>query len=212
MKYRITENRFRKLVNEIIQTVLNESALSANEVYKKYYNNTIDYNLFLLAIQADPTARFDKDSQPLTVGKYTPWILKLFQEHQWNIDDVSRTYDCLLLFERRKIQLPNELRDINKFHSVTELYEYLVTNTQLTRSEVKRDGELVYKDEEWLIIIPHTAIVASYYGRGTKWCTAATGSPNYFNEYKATGPLYININKKNTSEISIYIYWYRVRS
>lgn len=56
-----------------------------------------------------------------------------------------------------------------------------------TKSEVKRskkkDSIIAYEDENIMVVIPLSEDASCYYGKQTKWCTAATTSRNYFHDY-----------------------------
>ena len=60
------------------------------------------------------------------------------------------------------------------------------------------DAKEVFNDDSVRIIVPQDKQAACYYGQGTRWCTAATGSQNYFDRYHRDGPLYILLPKKPT--------------
>jgi len=45
------------------------------------------------------------------------------------------------------------------------------------------------------VVVPQDEAAACYYGRGTRWCTAATKGENYFVHYNKEGPLYIILPK-----------------
>jgi len=56
-----------------------------------------------------------------------------------------------------------------------------------TKSEVKRskkkDSIIAYENGDIMVVIPLSEDSSCYYGKQTKWCTAATTSKNYFHEY-----------------------------
>lgn len=97
------------------------------------------------------------------------------------------------------------LLDINQIHSFEDLYRslkiiYYYIQDDEDKEALKaaeKDAEKVYNSENYMIVVPKTQEASCAYGRGTRWCTAATGSQNYFNQYNSQGPLYIIINKKN---------------
>ncbi len=62
--------------------------------------------------------------------------------------------------------------------------------------QAAEEGEMVYEDKYITIIHPTTEAASCYYGRGTKWCTAALVSDNMFNLYNDDGPMYIITPKK----------------
>lgn len=49
--------------------------------------------------------------------------------------------------------------------------------------EKKSDSIVVHEDSDKMVVIPLSEESSCYYGRNTQWCTAATSSTNYFNNY-----------------------------
>ena len=65
-----------------------------------------------------------------------------------------------------------------------------------TAATTKEEGTIVFEGPTVRIIQPLTEAAACYYGKGTRWCTAATRGSNEFEEYIKDGPLYILIPKE----------------
>lgn len=55
-----------------------------------------------------------------------------------------------------------------------------------------------------MVIVPKTEEASCYYGKNTKWCTAATSTYNRFDQYNRKGRLYININKKTKEKYQFH--------
>ena len=64
----------------------------------------------------------------------------------------------------------------------------------------KGQSETVFENDAVRIIIPKDQNAACYYGQGTRWCTAARNSTNYFGHYSKDGDLYILLPKKPQHE------------
>jgi ankyrin repeat protein len=64
------------------------------------------------------------------------------------------------------------------------------------KSKAQKEGITVYDGKTIRVIQPTTEAAACHYGRGTRWCTAATEGINMFGRYNKQGPLYIIIPKK----------------
>lgn len=71
---------------------------------------------------------------------------------------------------------------------------------KVRNADLIEDAELVYEDADWQVWIPKSYEASCKLGRGTKWCTATTESSFYYNNYTRSGPLFINIFKKNPNE------------
>lgn len=69
-------------------------------------------------------------------------------------------------------------------------------NIEATATEDRGVYNEVYKDDSVRVIVPRDERAACFWGRGTRWCTAATRGSNYFNNYNQQGPLYILLPTK----------------
>lgn len=133
--------------------------------------------------------------------KHIQWLIKQYINGQFKLEDISQ----LRLEFKEFVKLKNKLekKDINQYKDLPELYDALdkannkaIVNNKTTTSEAQeyfKNQEVIdfYKDNQLHIIIPVTESASCYFGAGTKWCTAATGSDNFFNQYNKDGPLYI---------------------
>lgn len=179
--------------------------MSLQDIYAKYYSN-IPQDTFNQLIAADPTAK------PNKMGKYGKWILSLFQRGLLRVGDLVEVKDCLGYFNRYINKI--EVKDINKYGSVRELYdvvkpfmenpEQATSKTDALRKQKHEEAEKVYEDSEWMVIVPHTQAASCLYGKGTKWCTAADNYQNMFDYYNRNGKLYININKNNGAKYQFH--------
>ena len=170
--------------------------MTLNEIWTKYYNKTPQCE-FLQIVHADPTSGNDK------MGKYSKWLLDLYNTGNLKTEDLYKATEYLTVFNKYKAKL--DRKDITQYNSLPDLYDAIrpyEDNAQAaSKSEeirnIKADGaEKVYEDDEWLVVVPKTEKAACYYGKGTKWCTAATNGHNMFDTYNQIGSLYVNINKK----------------
>lgn len=190
-KIRLTESQYNFLLESVL---LLEMSLS--DIYAKYYSN-IPQDTFNQLIAADPT------SKPNKMGKFGKWILSLYQRGLLKVGDLVEVKDCLSYFTQYINRI--EVKDINKYGSVRELYDAVkpfmenpdqaTSKTDALRRQKHEEAEKVYEDDTWMVIVPHTQAASCLYGKGTKWCTAADNSQNMFDYYNEKGKLYININK-----------------
>ena len=193
-KYILTESQFA-LLNEMM---LLEASLE--DIYAKYYSD-IPQEEFNKIVFADPTSRPEKNK----MGKYGKWLLSLYQRGKLKVGDLNEAKACLEYFVKFINRI--EVKDINKYGSIRELYDvvepFMESPNQATsksdalRREKEQDATKVYEDDMWEVIVPHTQEMACLYGKHTKWCTAAESSMNMFNYYHRQGELYININKQS---------------
>jgi len=126
-----------------------------------------------------------------------------------NIEDMRSTvYESILWFDQNKHRLPVERRDINRYEDINQ-FSYTIDDIRFQSDFVDKENPKVEKDKGTSDLI-YTSEHADMYwvkdkeaschiGQGTRWCTAATKSTNYFSEYNAKGPLLIINFKKPTT-------------
>ena len=185
----ITESQMFDLILE---------AATVQDIYQKYYSN-IPQDIFQEIISADPTYNPQK---PQKMGKFGKWLLGIYLKGNLKTEDLYKATQYLSIFVKFNGKI--QQKDIMKYKSLPELYtvvEPFISNPDQAASKseevrkIKEGAEKVYEDEKWMVIVPHTQEASCYYGKGTQWCTAATDSGNYFDNYNAEGLLYINILK-----------------
>ena len=184
-------------------------------------------------VMTDPTTRIDGDNIK-KAGKYVNWIIKQFLQIEPNIEasygtpqfkkefkektdlffeDLYKTTDDLIKFDRFKSQIDDELRDINKltidslFNTVKDFSLEKASTTKAERKEMKvhPGAELVYSGSKYDVYMIEDQgdlgkEAACFYGgqnKETRWCTSAPGL-SYFNTYIKQGPLYVLVDKTDT--------------
>ena len=111
------------------------------------------------------------------------------------------------LLRKPNLNPPLQVRDINQIKGlsaltdITEKYQEkeAVSNSQLADQEEANfynteKAKLIFNNEQVKVIVPKTKAAAIFFGKGTRWCTAAKNN-NYFTQYNRQGPLYIVIIK-----------------
>jgi hypothetical protein len=125
--------------------------------------------------------------------KYLDWVGK-------NLDMVN--------FDETFQKLSNALNKFDKFSSnlpITDLFQYKSVGQLLSaiseyetrqRREVKKveGGNVVYDDGRYFVVNPLTHESSCYYGKGTKWCTAAE-SDSHFKRYNDDGKLFYILDR-----------------
>lgn len=181
-----------------IQKVKDEFGLDIEKMVKsqnKKNDLTID-NIWDIIIQADPTQN----------KKNIRWLAKSFLNKGFLWEDIrsgekSKVFDTLNLFEKNRNKLDIENRNIDKVKTLGSLYNVVKQfDGVLSRKEEKKgDKERAYEDSHILydkdglkIISPRTVFASKWFGKGTRWCTAAD-EDNMFEEYNDKGPLIIII-------------------
>ena len=120
--------------------------------------------------------------------KFLNWVGKTFDSINFN----SNFQDLVLkLREFDKISSNLPKTDINSYKSLSEIYQALNDYANRPRRQARKveGGNVVYEDDRFFIVNPLTQEASCYYGKGTKWCTAADSS-HQFNQYNQDGKLF----------------------
>lgn len=206
-------SKYGSALNDLLTKYLVDLPTKAEDWFSNMYR--MDFTQFVVN-------RIDPQS-----GVYSEWIIKNLLKQNFNsttferfiLEDFYKVYEDLRKYHKYKklfknlgedLNNPNTIKlgDINQIKSFDDLYEKLrllepYIEAEEEKSELKaaeKDAEKIYNSENYLIIIPKTREASCAYGRNTRWCTASTGSYNYFDNYNNKGPLYIIINKKTNQK------------
>lgn len=150
----------------------------------------------------------DIEAQDPTQNKeYSQWLTRSWINGggKAKIEDMNRN-DLLTAYtmgKRRKLIKP-EHADINRFKTYADFENMLLKEYDVEQlikdpkkeQEAKGQAKTVFDSPNVRIVVPEDEPAACYYGRGTRWCTAATRGSNYFDNYNSQGPLYILLPKK----------------
>jgi len=156
-----------------------------------------------------------KDLDPTPTYKYLDWICKVISEDENVIEDISfiiNSWHSMLL----KNQIPKDSRDINQlsFDDVVEIigdFDETETKTQIKKQEkikVREDSTIVFENDDWTVVVPHTEEASNHYGQGTKWCISATESENSFLQYtnEHHAHFYFVLSKKSNEKYAFAMY------
>jgi hypothetical protein len=140
-----------------------------------------------------------EDGDPTAHKEYTQWIAKMYIMGNTPLEDIGSTlkeylYKFAVLKRKKLIKPP--ANDINRYSSFTQFMD-VMDEYELPEDEIIDKGEAteVYEDATVRVVVPENQTAACYYGRGTRWCTAATKGSNYYSQYSRQGPLYILLPK-----------------
>lgn len=185
--------------------------ITSKDAKERYYPKINDY-IYAKIVALDPTYNQTTDQ----FGKYDKWLLNadnLSIIQKTKEEDYYKIRDDLSLYDRLKNanKLPAEYKDINAFN-ITQLANYIfdnytrnanfdvnsVTSQTQDNRNIKKDADK-YVVGDFTIINPKTEESACFYGKGTKWCTAAIND-NRFDQYNREGKIWILIDKYKPNE------------
>lgn len=142
-----------------------------------------------------------ENADPSTNKQYVPWMIRMYLAGGRYFEDIVSTLAQSLakfhLLKQRNKLAPSD-RDINTFKSASIFYNAIASYPDPesdTQTVQRGQAKEVYSDSGVRVIQPLDVEASCYYGRGTRWCTAATQGTNYFDSYNSQGPLYIILPK-----------------
>ena len=171
--------------------------LLTQETYDKHKDDIVNMIISLME-QVDPTQN----------KQYVPYLLNWYVNSgeigrdafpKWE-DATSTLKDSLIMYYKLRERIPERYRDIGQYSSASDF----MNSVQALQSQYGKKKELPAGQYKIIYNNPKYAKAywaidedaACYLGQGTQWCTAATRSRNYFDEYDAKGPLLIFHMKK----------------
>lgn len=95
--------------------------------------------------------------------------------------------------------------DLSKYSSFDEIMNSLnVAEIIADSKELEKQVNVVFDNDEWLLIRPLTFESSKKYGANTKWCTTQETNPEYFIKYSTKGVLIYCINKKTGYKVASF--------
>ena len=93
--------------------------------------------------------------------------------------------------------------DISKYKTLNDIsLELVKVEEELSGKKISPKQEIIFEDDEYLVIKPLNLDSARKYGRGTKWCTSSRDA-NYFYDYSRGVLIYV-IGKGNNPKWGVH--------
>jgi hypothetical protein len=120
--------------------------------------------------------------------KYLDWVGKTLDVVNFD-ENLQKVTDALTKFEKVSTNLP--ITDIFQYKSIGQLFSAISEYEVRQRRTVNKveGGNVVYNDGRYFVVNPLTHDSSCYYGKGTKWCTAAE-TDSHFKKYNEDGKLF----------------------
>ena len=141
--------------------------------------------------------RFAPDRLNLIVSKVKPkyltWIGKVFDNINFE-ENFAKLIEALIKFDKISNNLPKT--DINQYQNLSELLDVINIYENRNRRDVRQveGGNVVFDDGRFFVVNPLDHKASCYYGKGTKWCTAAE-TDTHFKKYNEDGKLFYIIDR-----------------
>lgn len=134
--------------------------------------------------------------------KYLMWVGKTFDGVNFE-ENFPKLYTALNKFTNISTNLPKT--DINQYQNLTDLLTAISVYENRERRDVKKveGGNVVYDDGKLFVVNPLDYKASCYYGKGTKWCTAAE-TDTHFKKYNEDGKLFYIIDRTKPTSDPLY--------
>jgi len=145
------------------------------------------------------------DNDPTESNKYLPFMIKQTKDwvdwihNELKNETFKEMFEIIKDFEDLSQRNLLENKDIYSYESNRDIIEAVkFAKEKVTRSEVKKkETEVIYEDDKWLVVFPLTTRSSNMYGKATKWCVASEDHNygKYFKQYTENGVLVFVIDK-----------------
>jgi len=134
--------------------------------------------------------------------KYLTWVGKTFDNINFE-ENFPKLVEALKKFDKISTNLPKT--DINQYQNLNELLTDIQTYENRNRRDVKKveGGNVVFDDGRFFVVNPLDHNASCYYGKGTKWCTAAE-TDSHFKKYNEDGKLFYIIDRSKPTSDPLY--------
>ena len=157
------------------------------------------------------------DLDPSKTNKFLPLLIKRFKEEYdsfkkyvgYEISGLvgSENLRALKDFNEHLDNNRTKIKDISLIKDFRDLHEQLVyAELKLKKRDLKKEINILHKDNEWLVLKPLSYEASKIYGGGTKWCTSSREEDKSFYNYSNDGVL-LYVIKLGTDE-KYGVHWY----
>ena len=134
----------------------------------------------------------------------TSWLVRQYAEGNLRLEDLGTANETLTMFRRYAPRLEIRQRDLGQYQSLAAVWEAVIAfanaeeqqisgkaQKALDRDKAYAESRILRQDPDgFTITVPLTEFSAKWWGRGTRWCTAAE-KDNQFWHYHKDAPLIV---------------------
>ena len=180
----------------LASAIAKDTSPEAREVEKLPPEQIPEYVARLIQDRADPTS----------AKTMTGWLVQQYAQGRLRLEDTGTARETLGMFEKYARKLPLGRRDLGKYVSLADVWNGVVSLAEaerdklggkakkaMDRDKAYAESRILRQDEDgFTIAVPLTEFAAKWWGRGTRWCTAAEYN-NRFWQYHEKAPLIVII-------------------
>ena len=173
------------------------------DVIKKYSKNDSDKELI----------KYLSDNDPSGNNKYLEWMVKVMMglDNYSSTDAENVILDTIVGFHKNIQRITN--KDINSytFKELKETVKEAEEKRELAqlKKEAKKQKTVIYEDDKWFVVSPHSWKASCYYGAGTKWCVTQKNTSNHWDRYSKRASFFYVIDKTKDKTDPLYKVAYR---
>lgn len=151
------------------------------------------------------------EADPSFNKRFSTWIILTFLNGGFLYEDLYKVNDTLELFIDNQSKLPLDKRDIGRYRRLSDLWadikqfndeqalDLSPTGHALRRADKQKaiqESLILVNKSDITVAVPMTEFSSKWWGRGTRWCTAAE-KDNAFVHYNYSAPLFVIDLKKD---------------
>jgi hypothetical protein len=143
-------------------------------------------------------------ADPTMAKTMTGWLVKQYAQGGLRLEDTGTAHETLDMFQRYAPKLPEGQRDLGKYQSLAEAWQVVFPLAEaeqdklsgkaqkaMERDKAYAESRILRQDPDgFTIAVPLTEFAAKWWGKGTRWCTAAE-KDNQFGGYHEEAPLIV---------------------
>ena len=134
----------------------------------------------------------------------TAWLVGQYAQGSLRLEDLGTANETLTMFRRYALRLVPTQRDLGQYQNLAAVWEAVIgfanaeeqqisgkAQKALERDRAYAESRILRQDEDgFTIAVPLTEFAAKWWGKGTRWCTAADVD-NAFKYYHGKAPLVV---------------------
>jgi hypothetical protein len=178
----------------LTEALRKDTSAAAREVEKLPEQQIPAHIVSLILEKADPTQN----------KGMTAWLVGQYAQGKLRLEDLGTANETLAMFRRYAQRLKIGQRDLGKYQSLAAVWEAVISfanaeeqqisgkaQKALDRDKAYAESRILRQDPDgFTIAVPLTEFAAKWWGRGTRWCTAAE-KDNKFRHYHKDAPLIV---------------------
>ena len=153
---------------------------------------------------SDEIFDFYTENDPSGNQKYLNWLLsRAIHTPDRKVRYHNDMIDAIIFFHRNQQKFTK--KDINQYKDLISLEKSIVeVEEKIKEKKLKKQRDIIYKDDRWLVISPKTYEASCAYGAGTKWCVTSKDTSTHWNTYSKNASFFFILDKHITDENNLY--------